>query len=71
MVSVSRDDDALRDFKMISAGESRIRKGVGATVEIALLARLGYAGVGSVPVGLQAVVHSAAIVVFRMGVESQ
>ena len=56
---------------MISSTESTIRKVVGALVELILLAALAFMPNGFIPYGLQNSLHSAAFVVYRMGVESQ
>ena len=64
-------DYAIRHFKMISAGEARARQRVGGGVLIGLLTYIGLRGTSSVSVGLQALLYSAGLVVYRMGVESQ
>lgn len=67
----AEDDRMLKDFRMISPTESTIRKVVGALVELILLAALAFMPNGFIPYGLQNSLHSAAFVVYRMGVESQ
>ena len=67
----SEEKASFRSFQMISNKESQVRKIVGGSVEVGLMMYLLLFGFDSVPVGLQTVLHSAGIVVYRMGVESQ
>jgi len=67
----AEDDRMLKDFRMISPTESTIRKVVGALIELITLAALAFMPAKAIPYGLQNSLHSAAFVVYRMGVESQ
>ena len=64
------DERSLQSFEMISPAESRVRRVVGVLLELLLLVALATSSF-TIPYGLQNSLHSAAFVVYRMGVESQ
>jgi hypothetical protein len=67
----SADARAVAQCRMISPGEERIRKVVGAAVTTVALALLFACGADAAPFFAWHLLFAAGVVVFRMGVESQ
>jgi hypothetical protein len=65
------DARAVAQCRMISPGEERIRKAVGAAVTAVALALLFACGADAAPFFAWHLLFAAGVVVFRMGVESQ